>query len=140
MLVQDSGQIIIAGNNKSLHAWTIIVINLGSAAAGLQSDLDGGFALPGGLAVPSLTGVLNWAAAILDAHFLTLAAQPVDALQTLLGLQGSVAEDLRVSQRVASLGGALTHINRQAPLPNFSSAAAHTYSVELLDLSVRNKR
>lgn len=94
-------------------------------------------ALPPGLAVPSLTTVLSWAAATLDTHFLTLATQPAAVLQTLLGLKGCVTEDLRVSQRVASLGGALAHIHRHAPLPTFSTAAAHTYSVELLDLSVR---
>jgi len=53
-------------------------------------------------------------------------------------LQARVAEDLRVSQRVASLGGMLEHISRQAPLPTFSNAAAQPYSVELLDLRVRS--
>lgn len=106
--------------------------------AGPGGNADPVFALPPGLAVPSLTAVLSWAAATLDAHFLTLATQPAAALKTLSGLQGRVTEDLRVTEKVASLGGALTHIHRQAPLPTFSTAAAHTYSVELLDLRVRS--
>ena len=53
-------------------------------------------------------------------------------------LQERVADDLRVSQKVAALGGVLEHISRQAPLPTFSTASAQVYSVELLDLRVRS--
>jgi hypothetical protein len=56
----------------------------------------------------------------------------------LLWLQERVTDDLRVSQKVAALGGVLEHISRQAPLPIFSSASAQVYSVELLDLRVRS--
>jgi hypothetical protein len=81
-------------------------------------------------------------AAAVDVHFLTLAAAqpPNDALDVLMRLRGRIADDLRISERVATLGGAMAHIHRLAPLPTYSAAAAHTYSVELLDLSVRGPR
>ncbi|EIE24939.1 hypothetical protein COCSUDRAFT_47016 [Coccomyxa subellipsoidea C-169] len=94
--------------------------------------------LPLGVALPTLGDALRWAAAVLDAHFVTLAGQPKQALTALLALQEQVADDVKVSQKVAALGGVLDHISRQAPLPTFSSAAAQVYSVELLDLRVRS--
>ncbi|BDA49376.1 hypothetical protein COCOBI_13-4880 [Coccomyxa sp. Obi] len=95
-------------------------------------------AMPPALALPTLDDVLRWAAAALDAHFVTLVGQPQEALTALVALQERVADDLRVSQKVAALGGVLEHISRQAPLPTFSTASAQVYSVELLDLRVRS--
>lgn len=59
-------------------------------------------------------------------------------LRACMCLQERVADDLRVSQKVAALGGVLEHISRQAPLPTFSTTSAQVYSVELLDLRVQN--
>ncbi len=93
--------------------------------------------LPGGLAVPPLARVLQWAAVTLDVHFPALARLP-GALPLVQQLQAAVAEDLRVCRKVALLGGVMQHMQRQAPLPTFSAAAAQPYSVELLDLRVRH--
>jgi hypothetical protein len=48
-------------------------------------------ALPLGVALPTLGDVLRWAAAALDAHFVTLAGQPKEALVALLDLQVCMA-------------------------------------------------
>ena len=40
-----------------------------------------------GLALPTLDNVLRWAAAALDAHFVTLIGQPQEALTALVALQ-----------------------------------------------------
>ena len=87
--------------------------------------------------MPSLAAVLQWAAAALDAHFPVLARLP-GALPMARRLQAALADDLRVCKKVASLGGVMQHMQRQAPLPTFSAAAAQPYSVELLDLRVRH--
>ena len=44
-------------------------------------------ALPLGVALPTLGDALRWAAAALDAHFVTLTGQPKEALTALLALQ-----------------------------------------------------
>ncbi len=43
--------------------------------------------MPPGLALPTLDDVLRWAAAALDAHFVTLVGQPQEALSALVALQ-----------------------------------------------------
>lgn len=43
------------------------------------------------MALPTLGDVLRWAAAALDAHFVTLAGQPKEALVALLALQVCMA-------------------------------------------------
>ncbi len=49
--------------------------------------------LPLGVALPTLGDALRWAAAVLDAHFVTLAGQPKQALTALLALQVIITVD-----------------------------------------------
>lgn len=95
--------------------------------------------------VPSLSRCIEWAGHVIDSHFAALALQlrikgggggagSASAVDTLRGLQGFVAEQVKAGRLSAPLPGALVHAQR-APRDAAADVAGSCplYSVEVLE-------
>lgn len=93
--------------------------------------------------LPCLQAVVDWACALLDAQLMSLcmhvrgakAGDPVAA--ALQELRAVLSAHEVMGKRASPLQGALQHLLAGAALPMPRAALAMAYSVELLDLSVR---
>ena len=92
--------------------------------------------LPAELRAPSWGQVLDWLRALLDAHLTKFAVMPA-AAAPLRALADAVAGHAAAAARLAPLRGVAEHMLAGAPLPAAATAAASSYTVELLDLRVR---
>lgn len=85
------------------------------------------------LTLPSHAAVVAFAAHCVDAHFTRLALLP-EASQVMAALAAATAAQVKSSTRLAPLVGALEHVHGKRALPSSQTAAASTYSIELLSI------
>eukprot|EP00887_Chlorella_sp_A99_P000200 scaffold13.g200.t1 len=92
--------------------------------------------LPPLLVLPHPLAALQWAGLAIDANMSALVLRP-EAAPVLAELRSLVEGELGTLRRLAQLRGVLQHIRSGAALPRPRGAACR-YSVELLDLRVRD--
>jgi hypothetical protein len=85
------------------------------------------------LTVPSHAAVVAFASHCVDAHFTRLALLP-EATHVMAALAAATAAQVKSSTRLAPLVGALEHVYGKRSLPSSQTAAASTYSIELLSV------
>jgi hypothetical protein len=95
-------------------------------------------AVPPELRAPAWGQVLDWLRALLDAHLAALAMMPA-AAATLQELSDAVGGHAAAAARLVPLRGAAEHLIAGSALPAAATAAASSYTVELLDLRVRSR-
>jgi hypothetical protein len=72
--------------------------------------------------------------ATVDAHLVRLALLPA-ARPVMAALAAAAASNVKHATRLAPLLGALEHVAGKRALPSSATAAANTYSIELLSIA-----
>ncbi len=95
-------------------------------------------AVPAELRCPGWGQVLDWLRALLDAHLAKLAMMPA-AAAPLRQLADRISGHAAATARLVPLRGVAEHMIGGGALPMVATAAASSYTVELLDLRVRSR-